>query len=257
MADKIVKIDGFEVQGSDKPRIRDVDLGERLGYDRPRDIRQLIERLSKDGEIAEVQTRGTVTRVARKGRGQVEIASTEYWLTREQALLVCMRSDAKSAASVRSVMVGVLLRVFDLAGEQLSWAETPFIRYMLTPPGQKEAWEGTISENLVRHFCRVWGVKWEGGRHRRFLGRIQQLIYQELLGPAYRVMKERVPKPRHGDNLSQQIQRGEPKETLKTAWHDIETLLEISENRDDFWAKFDRKFKGRMLQLTLIRELAS
>ena len=45
-----------------------VDLAERLGFDRPRNIRQLIGRMVEQGFLPGVQTRCTVQRVERRGR---------------------------------------------------------------------------------------------------------------------------------------------------------------------------------------------
>lgn len=80
-----------------EPRVRDLDLAERLGFDRPRKIRELIER-----NIAEIEGMGSLAPRRGKSRGQV---FTEYWLNEEQALLVAVLSNAPQAKVVRAMLV--------------------------------------------------------------------------------------------------------------------------------------------------------
>lgn len=82
---------------SGEPRIRDLDLAERLGFDRPRKIRELIER--NKPEILDLGTCPTVGRVARGN--QVD----EYYLNEEQALLVALLSDTPAARLVRVMLI--------------------------------------------------------------------------------------------------------------------------------------------------------
>ena len=95
---------GF-LAGSQEPRVRDTDLGERLGYDRPRDVRKLIERM----EIAEKLK--DVHRCATVARGAAPEVLTEYWLTEAQALKVA----AKSETDVADALLDEMIRVFMLA----------------------------------------------------------------------------------------------------------------------------------------------
>lgn len=109
----VVQVDGFALyrEPSDGEfRIRDIDLAERLAYERPRKIRELIASMIGSGEIVDVQTRPVLGRVARKGRGEVTISSTEYWLDRIEALLVVMRSDAANAVPMRRVIADVFYK---------------------------------------------------------------------------------------------------------------------------------------------------
>ena len=60
----MLAVDGFSLERGDdgEIRVRDIDLAERLGYERPRDIRKLIERMSETGELSAFQRRATVAR---------------------------------------------------------------------------------------------------------------------------------------------------------------------------------------------------
>ena len=89
-----------------EPRIRDVDLGERLGMARPDKIRQLIERnraeLETYGPLAQ---HGTMVEIGSGARREV----TEYDLNEPQSVLVCMKSNAPKAADVRREVIEVFM----------------------------------------------------------------------------------------------------------------------------------------------------
>lgn len=84
-----------------EPRILDVRVGERLGFDRPRDIRQLIDRNRE-----ELEAYGPLAARHRKSRGQ---EFTEYWLNEGQTLLLCMFSRTPAAAAVRREVIEVFM----------------------------------------------------------------------------------------------------------------------------------------------------
>lgn len=85
-------------------RVRDLDIAERLGFDRPRKIRDLIVR--NIGEITAFGICPTVGQNHDGGRGR---PSTEYWLNEEQALLVATLSSAPNAAKVRAALISVFV----------------------------------------------------------------------------------------------------------------------------------------------------
>ena len=74
---------------SGEPRVQDIRLAESLEFARPAKIRELIER-----NIEELRRYGEVIPVAGKTLPQGGRPSTEYYLNEEQALLICMKSDA-------------------------------------------------------------------------------------------------------------------------------------------------------------------
>lgn len=83
------------------PRARDIDLAEKLGFSRQRDIRKLIER-----HKPEIEKFGTCATVARVIKGN---PVTEYWLNEEQAILVSVLSEAPRAAEVRNMLIKVFV----------------------------------------------------------------------------------------------------------------------------------------------------
>lgn len=84
-----------EIDG--EPRVRDLDLAERLGFSRPRAIRQIVER-----NRPEIVGLGSLATQRGKSRGQ---EFTEYHLNEEQALLVAVLSNAPHAAAVRAMLI--------------------------------------------------------------------------------------------------------------------------------------------------------
>ena len=91
---------------ANEPRVRDVRLGEVLGYDRVSRLRDLIGR--HQGELLRY---GLVTQVAapiRSGKGRIQAVS-EFYLNEGQALLVCMFARTEKAADVRQQVIEVFL----------------------------------------------------------------------------------------------------------------------------------------------------
>ncbi len=82
-----------------EPRARDLDIGEKLGFGRDRDIRKLIK-----ANIEELQAFG-VCATASQTSPQGGRPSTEYWLNEEQALLIATLSQAPKAPIVRAMLI--------------------------------------------------------------------------------------------------------------------------------------------------------
>jgi hypothetical protein len=95
----IAEIGLTEIDG--EPRARDLDIAERLGFERPRVIRELVIR-----NKSEIEAFGPLAVRHGKSRGQ-EFA--EYWLTEEQALLVSVLSKAPNAPAVRAMLIKVFV----------------------------------------------------------------------------------------------------------------------------------------------------
>lgn len=85
------------VEQGGMPLARDIDIGERLGLQRPRVIRELIERNRE-----ELEGFGPLAVRHGKSRGQ---DFTEYLLSEEQALLIATLSSAPNAPAVRAMLI--------------------------------------------------------------------------------------------------------------------------------------------------------
>jgi hypothetical protein len=77
-----------------EPRIRDIELGERLGFARPTKIRELIERHA--GNLNKISILPTVAQI-RDGAGR---PSKAYYLNRKQAIFITAKSETEQATDI-------------------------------------------------------------------------------------------------------------------------------------------------------------
>jgi hypothetical protein len=94
----------------DVPRVRDLDLGERLGFSRPRDFRKLVERLRNAGILNDIDCRATVARqVVPASGGLREVV--EYHLSERGALKAIVKSETPKAVEITGQVIDVYLAV--------------------------------------------------------------------------------------------------------------------------------------------------
>lgn len=93
---------GFDTQG-DEPRIRDLELGARLGYARPVEIRKVVRRLSALPAFGALRVIATVATTSGGRPGH------EFWLTEAQALKVIARSETDLADKILDEVIAVYL----------------------------------------------------------------------------------------------------------------------------------------------------
>lgn len=86
-----------------EPRVHDLMLGERLQFERPRAIRELIER-----NKSALERHGTICRTVRQ-LNKPGPNPTEYWLNEAQALVICTKSDTAIAEEVTSEIIKVFI----------------------------------------------------------------------------------------------------------------------------------------------------
>lgn len=86
-----------------EPRVKDVDIAKRLGFDRPRNIRPLIERHRGALELL-----GPISlyRAAKSTAGRPDEG---YWLNEAQALYIGSKSDAPNAPAVLIMLINVFM----------------------------------------------------------------------------------------------------------------------------------------------------
>ena len=97
----------WQAYGDEEPRMLDVDVAKRLGFKRPRDIRQIIERIWPEGQRPCVRV--TVQRTQMPTGGTRETSVNAYWLTEAQVLKVCARSETPVAESILDAMIAVYI----------------------------------------------------------------------------------------------------------------------------------------------------
>jgi hypothetical protein len=109
-----------------EPRIRDVELGQKLGYSRPSKIREIIKSYSKIlNGISRLPTVGN-----RPEGGGREVH--EFFLNQKQAIFICMKSETATAVDVQIDIT----RVYDahLRGGR------PELPDFTNPPEAARAW---------------------------------------------------------------------------------------------------------------------
>lgn len=143
-------------------RIHDEELGRRLGYARPRVVRELIAR-----NEAELQRYGGLPcRAANPGRRGGR-PTQAYYLNEPQALLICMKSDAPVAADIRQEVIEVYMAFrqaaaearFGLCGSLQMGSSThetePFVTLDLFRALRNERWRRSFSSQLGLYTSRL------------------------------------------------------------------------------------------------------
>jgi hypothetical protein len=109
-------------------RWRDLDIARWLGQENPRTIRTVIE-----ANRSELERHGSLMALPSNPGRQGGRPGIEYWLTFEQAMVICTQSRTARAEDVRTVMIQVFtahvqgaavmprleLRALDIAAEQI------------------------------------------------------------------------------------------------------------------------------------------
>jgi len=106
----ITRIDGWSIAtDGDEPRILDEELGRRLGFARPRDIRKLIDRLRKDGKLNDIRISATASRIEIRPGVYRDQVVDEFWLTEAQALKVIAKSETAIADQILDEVIAVFI----------------------------------------------------------------------------------------------------------------------------------------------------
>jgi hypothetical protein len=99
-----VSVGGYQLHMFDtEPMIQDLHLADKLGYDRPRKIRDLIKRMLEKGQLRPEQVRPTVGRLP---NGTV---STVYHLDEHACIKVITRSDTALADKITDEVLDVFI----------------------------------------------------------------------------------------------------------------------------------------------------
>jgi hypothetical protein len=89
-------------------RVQDLRLGEVLGFDRPRDVRKIIQRNEAELVRYGLVCAAMAQTLSRRGRAEGR-PTKEYHLNEAQALLICMFSETHRAADAREQIIRVFL----------------------------------------------------------------------------------------------------------------------------------------------------
>lgn len=99
----VLHVNGWAVSEiNGEPTVKDTDLAEKLGYDRPRAIRQLIKRMVDNGSFGGATPCGTPEIVA---GNMTEV----FYLNQKQSLKVISKSETKIADAIMDEVIDVFL----------------------------------------------------------------------------------------------------------------------------------------------------
>lgn len=239
---------GLEFHATDgEPRIRDLDLAEKLGYERPRAIRDIIRDAEKVNGFG-------VCRVSRQTHGGLGgRPADEYWLTERQALFVTTRSGTEKAAEVTMMLVDAFIAVRrQLAHDEQALKTIPrrLIEALLLPAPAPE-WERMFQPSLTRSICELHGIEYGGGMYPRFLSSTNRKIYDLVFSAGIGAeIKRRNPLPKWGNNHHQQL-TPEARDYFAAQLKIVEAIARQSADKQDFWRRMERQFSDGMLQLQL------
>lgn len=250
----VLHVDGFSLErdaADGEFRIRDIELAERLGYDRPRDIRKLIGGMVDTGELAGIQCRAAVARqiVGRSGAGVREYTVDEYWADQIESLLIVMRSDAPNAIPMRRVIAHVFRKAlleYERSKSALRRLPEHIERWFLSPSALD--FQALWPDSLISELERLHGRVWVGGRHPHHMKSTYPAIYRMVMSsPIAAKMMEGNPdreRLRHHQFITPEAR---PFVVAQLAI--VEALAHQSANKAGFWTRMDRQYGGGLLQL--------
>jgi hypothetical protein len=228
-------------------RVLDVELARKLGFSRPRKIRDTIKALADAGELPGVHVRPAVGRTSMPRGGTREVTVNEYWLTLEEALFVTAKSETKTANEILRALIKAFLAARDAVDAEVK-QRVGYVARLLLADATCE-WDLMWPAEFVAVMCRLHGIAWDGRVQPRFLGSTYERIYRTVLtDEVYDLLKSKNPEPRFGSNHHQWL-TPQAREAIRAAIPRITTHAIRSRSPEEFWAGFDHEFAGKMLQL--------
>jgi anti-sigma factor RsiW len=168
---------------NNEARILDTDLAQNLGYQLPRQVRELIKR-----NEAELNGFGTLSHVTTNSSGGRP--ATAYYLNEEQALLVCMFSKTENAMLVRKQIIATFMAY--RRGQLVPAAQTPavprtFAEALRLAADQAEKIEQLETEiNVIKPVIEEVTIQSWAGQQHIYLSRSDSSRLQHALRAEYR-----------------------------------------------------------------------
>jgi hypothetical protein len=228
------------VGGNSERRVRDVQLGERLGYKNPSDIRQVIDRNRE-----EIEAYGVLPQVEEKPERGGRPAKF-FFLNEEQALLVSMFSGASRAPEVRRALIGAFKIVKALAG-QASYLESRILEFE-----KRRDWDLLWGTDVVAAICKLyrWPTHNANGTMYAPLAMVFDRLYRLFLGDVtVAAIKARNPEPSRGKN-HHQLLHDKVREMVGSDVSLVKSFADMSATPADWWAKLRTHFKRDPYQLS-------
>ena len=102
----VLHVNGWVVsEMNGEPTVRDTDLADKLGYERPRAIRQLIKNMINNGSFGVATPHGDLERTSKFSPKESEV----FYLNQKQALKVISKSETKIADAIMDEVIDVFL----------------------------------------------------------------------------------------------------------------------------------------------------
>jgi hypothetical protein len=227
-----------------EPRIRDVELGKRLGYANPKDIRKVIKRLEESGRLPGISKRDAVARLKNAGN-LPPLSVTEVWLDERSCLKVIAKSDTETADAILDEIIDVFMAY--RRGKLLP-------RLLADEPC---AWDPMWTRETVSALCRVYNWPYyPGDSIPAPLASVIAKIYRVVLEPEnYEAMKAVNPEPRHGQNHHQWLSE-QARPRFRSELHMIRgfaaVACEYEEPSKAFWLMLERHYLSHPMQLTFV-----
>jgi len=221
-----------------EPRIRDLELAKRLGYERPRDIRRLIDSIQGDGFLNNIHERAATARTPNGGHGQT---IREYWLDEIEAVFLIGQSRTPIARAVHlEVATAFVAYRKGKAHVPRLLAEVPCDWSMMWRP------------SMVAALCRLHGYPYENGVHPHFLASTYDKIYRLIAeSEEHKHLKKINPHPRFGSNHHQWF-TDPARKALAEHLAVIEDTALLSCSKREFWDRLEAYYYKRPLQLPLV-----
>lgn len=231
-----------------EPRIRDLDLAERLGYAKPHNIRDLIRRLIADDKLRGVLQFRTVRNYESRPGIKQERAVDEFWLTEAQALKVIAKAETDTADAILDEMIEVFRLAIRglLSPERANSAETRMAMFLLA---ERQRIARFLKDELIIEICRLYGYgHLPGNQPPQFFRMVAERIYGIIFGKeVHAEMQRRGDKRKYFQLLTDDAHR--------LAQHDL-TILEMlarqSFSPEEFWMRVESHFRGGPLQGVLV-----
>jgi hypothetical protein len=230
-----------------EPRIRDLELGKKLGYASPVDVRKLVARLAEAGKLPGASVVATVAKTSggRPGR--------EYWLDERSALLVASQSGMPSGIDVTIEVIDVFVRY--RRGE-LPTSPDPIHPLFAR---QRSEWEALWSPKVVRALCALYGnsklYTMGGQMPGGWFAGIQRMIYEHVWDSEHVAEAiKRSPRARRGNNWHQHM-TPEARAAFSVELDAIAEMATLCLDHTDpvsrFWERMRERYLSMPMQLGL------
>lgn len=169
-AHRIVRVGVWELTAwvgrgeADEPRMRDIDLGTRLGYPNPKEIRKLARDHEKAGNINPFHVRAAVART-----GAVPRFEDEMWFSEADALWLASQSKTPQAVALTKEMIRVYIAArkgllpqsaaSGMTAEQFAQAMVPVLSMMTALASRLTALEERVRDGGIMAPERASAIK--------------------------------------------------------------------------------------------------